>query len=182
MEPIGSFEAKRSSKLVGSFGAFESLEPIGSFEVNQSSDLVGSSEAFSHLSKLCHWDWLAHLRQLGHWNQLGHLRPYSHPSWLGHLGQLVHWNWLGHLERHDTKIWMFSSINQFDFGWGYRPHLPYQWPSTARLEPALVRATETREFCLCYSPEKGCTELLLGVCRRYCPTNLSTWWTPAYYV
>ena len=59
MKPIGSFEAKRSSKLVGSFGsfgAFESLEPIGSFEVNQSSDLVGSSEAFSHLSKLCHWD------------------------------------------------------------------------------------------------------------------------------
>ena len=56
MEPIGSFEAKRSSKLVGSFGAFGSLEPIGSFEVNQSSDLVGSSEAFSHLSKLCHWN------------------------------------------------------------------------------------------------------------------------------
>ena len=51
-----------------------------------------------------------------------------------------------------------SSRNQFDFGWGYRLHLPYQWPSTARLEPALVRATATREVCLCYSPERGCTE------------------------
>ena len=50
MEPIGSFEAKRSSKLVGSFGAFESLEPIGSFEVNQSSDLVGLFLQKSNLS------------------------------------------------------------------------------------------------------------------------------------